>query len=486
MHFRPSINQTVASQAQALFINCIMDKIQPCLAVIQPLLFLVLIIVSQFHFTISKTGFSLRLIPRDSPESPLYPGNLSRFEQIERLIKFSNARAHYIESLSGSNATVEPDNIRFTLLRDNFFYMVQIGIGSQGTLEFLLMDTGSGLTWVQCQPCRNCYPQVPQFPIYDSRTSNSYRKLPCSHPLCNGPSPLFQCVNNECIYSISYSGGAVTKGVASLETFRVLSSATTTTLINDIIFGCSSESQGVQFAKNGVISGILGLSWSRDSFVTQLFDRIERKFSYCLVPFVDAMMSPSVLRFGSDIPLPSGNVRTTPFVTVPGPALFHLNLIDISVGFKRLGFPPDTFKYRQGGSGGCIIDSGVLIPRLDQNANGQNAYRRVMGEFQRHYDSLQLQRMTQVPQGFQLCYKQPSGFDQFASMTYHFQGAEYVVQGKYMNFYDTQAGYFCVALMPGNGKTSLGAWHQQNKRIIYDGNIRALQFSVETCANDNP
>lgn len=53
-----------------------------------------------------------------------------------------------------------------------------------------------------------------------------------------------------------------------------------------------------------------------------------------------------------------------------------------------------------------------------------------------------------------------------------------------MNFYDEQGGYFCVALLPGGGKSILGAWHQQNMRVTYNGNINSLQFSVETCAND--
>ena len=89
--------------------------------------------------------------------------------------------------------------------------------------------------------------------------------------------------------------------------------------------------------------------------------------------------------------------------------------------------------------------------------------------------------MGAVPQGFQLCYEQPQDFQDFATLTYHFEGADYVVDGKYVNYYNTRAAYFCVALINGNGLSILGAFHQQNIRIIFNGNILAMQFSPENC-----
>lgn len=156
-------------------------------------LFLCLITISAFHPTYSKpNGFSLKLIPREAPESPLYPGNLTLLERIQRMIKFSEARSHYLDLISSSNSTIELDNISLTLLRDNFFYMVQVGIGSPATVVFLLLDTGGSLIWTQCKPCQNCYPQAT--PIYDSAQSWSYRKLCLQPPLLSrSPGPLPMC-----------------------------------------------------------------------------------------------------------------------------------------------------------------------------------------------------------------------------------------------------------------------------------------------------
>ncbi|KAL6185331.1 hypothetical protein ACLB2K_041465 [Fragaria x ananassa] len=362
----------------------------------QPILIFFLITVSAFHLTLSKpNGFTLKLIPRDSPESPIYPGNLTTLERIERLIEFSQARARYIELTSSPNATtLYPENIRLTLLRDNFFYMVQVGVGTPATGVFLLLDTG----WSNLDA-------VPTF-LKLLLPKNSHVRL-----------------DNECVYNINYGGGASTAGIASIETFTFPVDTATTVRLGPVVFGCSKYTKNVQFANGGAISGILALSLSPDSLASQLGAVTQKRFSYCLVPFTQAQQAPSLVRFGDDIPHPSSNIQITPFVPTTGSHYFQLNLLDISVGFNKLGLPPGTFAMAPDGSGGCIIDSGALIPQINQNVvGGINSYRK--------------------------------------------------------------GGYFCVALMPGNGKSILGAWHQQNMRVTYNGNTNSLEFLVETRSND--
>ncbi|XP_004297903.1 PREDICTED: aspartic proteinase nepenthesin-2-like [Fragaria vesca subsp. vesca] len=320
--------------------------------------------------------------------------------------------------------------------------MVQVGVGTPATGVFLLLDTGGGLIWTQCLPCLNCYPQ--RTPMFDSSKSSTYQKLPCSHPFCQGDHPLYQCVSNECVYNINYGGGASTAGIASIETFTFPVDTATTVRLGPVVFGCSKYTKNVQFAKGGAISGILGLSLSPDSLASQLGAVTQKRFSYCLVPFTQAQQAPSLVRFGDDIPHPSSNIQITPFVPTPGSHYFQLNLLDISVGFNKLGLPPGTFAVAPDGSGGCIIDSGALIPQINQNVvGGINAYRKVMFAFQSFYNSFQqLTRIGKVPQGFALCYKYPPDFNQFTTMTYHFEDADYTVDSKYVNFYDEQGGYF--------------------------------------------
>lgn len=96
------------------------------------LLFLwVLITLTQLHFAIPKPlRFSLKLIHRDSPQSPLYPGNISQGERMERLIKYSKARAISLEASLRPNSIDMPDYIRSAMWWDDFLYIALLGIGS--------------------------------------------------------------------------------------------------------------------------------------------------------------------------------------------------------------------------------------------------------------------------------------------------------------------------------------------------------------------
>ncbi|XVF03947.1 hypothetical protein REPUB_Repub05bG0037500 [Reevesia pubescens] len=276
------------------------------------------------------------------------------------------------------------------------------------------MDTGGGLIWTQCQPCKNCFPQ--NLAIYDHRPSATYGTLPCGHPLCHGDHRLYDCVNGEFVYDVLYGGGASTKGVASLEKFQFYISNTNTKSFNNVIFGCSNDSSDISF-KNRDISGIFGLSMSPDSMASQFSPTTHARFSYCLVPFGDAMPRPIILRFGEDIPqLDPGQVQTTLFYSQPESYLFYLELLDISVADHRLGFPPDTFKIKPDGFGGCYIDSGALLSQIDLNTFGVNAYQAVLTVFEGYYGSRRLQR-TNGPKGFELCYKTPANYHDFASIT---------------------------------------------------------------------
>ncbi|XVE80324.1 hypothetical protein DITRI_Ditri14bG0130800 [Diplodiscus trichospermus] len=454
------------------------------------ILFLCLMAFFQVPFAASKpTGLSMRLIRRDT----LYPGNLTKAERIKRLLQLS-ARAHALDSVLNLNESADTDNIHLPIGRvpETYAYVVETKLGSQLHPVKLLMDTGSGLIWTQCQPCVNCFRQ--KVPIYDSRASTSYRKLPCTHELCQGENRRFNCYNNECVYNIRYGADSSpksprTKGVASFESFQFPVDDLHTRVIDDMIFGCSFDNQNFDFS-DGETSGILGLSLAPDSLGSQLAKKgiINYKFSYCLVPFNDELVRPSVLRFGDDIPRLVGNVQTTDFLVITTAGRYHYNLelLDISVGFHRLGFQlqPDIFRLRNDGTGGCVIDSGSLISTIDQKTIGRNAYEEVMAAFRAYYESRDFQRIGKVVESLPLCYRSKPGFRDYVTMTWHFNGGDYQIDGKYMHYFNDEDGYFCVALRPSS-KTILGSWQQQNMRIIYNMNVGGLFWVTETCANDH-
>lgn len=453
----------------------------PTQAICLATLFLHFLILIFFynHNSLKPSGFSLKLIPRDSHDSPFHPGNLSQEERLQRILHFSKTRANHNHSPQPPPSS--SPLIHLQVLKQGFFYTVQVFLGTPRRPQTLLMDTGSGLIWTQCKPCVNCFSQT--IPIFSPNDSHSYRKLPCNHSLCR---QLHQCVNGECVYSQRYAGGALTKGVVSLETFSfpLSNGGGAFKPIKDIVFGCSNDNQNFTFDS---ISGILGLSYSPDSLVTQLGKSIDKRFSYCFPYSYSPMTLNSVLRFGNDIEK-SQLEKRTPFVretTMSGSHRYYLNLLDISVGRRRLGFPHGTFSLKQNGTGGCVIDSGSVLSFLEEKL-----YWAVMREFEAQFDVIGLERVRNLTVGFDLCYKLDEvnlnvdfdGFD--VGLTFHFEGADFEVDPKYVYFYNIKEKYFCAALTSFPGKTIIGAWQQQNTRFVYDLNLHELHFSSEDCSRD--
>lgn len=62
-------------------------------------------------------------------------------------------------------------------------YYVVLGLGTPKKDLSLIFDTGSDLTWTQCQPCaRSCYKQIDE--IFDPSKSTSYYNITCTSPDC--------------------------------------------------------------------------------------------------------------------------------------------------------------------------------------------------------------------------------------------------------------------------------------------------------------
>ncbi|OMO80591.1 Peptidase A1 [Corchorus capsularis] len=324
----------------------------------------ILLTLFQFHFAFANTsnplGLTIRAVIDDSPESPLYKiEKLTIAERVERLVNITNARINYLDSILDDQNPKFSNNFLIKIYRESLMYAVEFKIGSRQHQVKLLLDTGGGLIWTQCQPCRTCFNQT--LPMYDPRLSSTYSRLPCSHPLCQGTGAIYQCVSGSyCSYDIQYGSGTSIKGVASNEVFEFPMADGSTQRLWGGIFGCSYEI--TKFPGQGyAISGIFGLSKSPDSMSSQYSDLIQSRFSYCLVPYSSALPRPLVLRFGEDIPQPP-RLQTTLFMQVPSrPYYYYLQLLDITVANHRIGFHPNTFEIRPNGDGGYFYRLGSFI-----------------------------------------------------------------------------------------------------------------------------
>ncbi|KAG2300832.1 hypothetical protein Bca52824_037304 [Brassica carinata] len=100
------------------------------------------------------------------------------------ILRLDQARVKYIHSKLSKKLTAG-DRVRQSQSADleardgrtlgSGDYIVTVGIGTPKHDLSLIFDTGSDLTWTQCEPCgrnKTCYPQ--KEPIFNSSLSSSY------------------------------------------------------------------------------------------------------------------------------------------------------------------------------------------------------------------------------------------------------------------------------------------------------------------------
>ncbi|XP_026384486.1 aspartic proteinase CDR1-like [Papaver somniferum] len=210
--------------------------------------------------------------------------------------------------------------------------------------------------------------------LYSWNLSATYRPIPCNtHPLCMGDN----CnTDGQCTYKANYASASATFGIVSEERFTLGSNTSGRLESINLHMNCGFLQDNFEnfFGKNhlhdepDLIAGILGLGVGQWSFVNQLGVVGEGKFSYCFETFNDNIEgSDTYLRFGADARFGGifQKVRTTSMVVPPFPTYqYYLNLEDISVGNKRVGFPIGTFKLTSQKEGGAIIDSGTPISMI--------------------------------------------------------------------------------------------------------------------------
>ncbi|KAI6681183.1 hypothetical protein NL676_035064 [Syzygium grande] len=118
-----------------------------------------------------------------------------------------------------------------------YSYVVTIGLGTPTKDLTLLFDTGSALTWTQCEPCIvSCYSQAQ--PIFDPSQSSSYANISCNASSCTqlssttGNQP--NCSGSTCFYGAIYGDKSFSDGFFATETLTL----TPKDVITNFEFGC--------------------------------------------------------------------------------------------------------------------------------------------------------------------------------------------------------------------------------------------------------
>ncbi|KAI5326633.1 hypothetical protein L3X38_035707 [Prunus dulcis] len=189
-------------------------------------------------------GFSIKLIHRNSPNSPFYTHNKTPSKSLTRTIFFKKPMLY-------------PNSPQSEIRPENGEYLLKLSIGNPPVDVYGIADTGSDLLWPQCVPCEACYKHI--YPKFDPKMSSTCSGLPFAAQECQFI-PTSCSLQNLCCYDYEYEDDSVTKGAVDT------GHNNTGTLIE-------------------IDTGIFGLEEGPISLVSQLGSLLRGRKFYCLAPF---------------------------------------------------------------------------------------------------------------------------------------------------------------------------------------------------------
>eukprot|EP00252_Welwitschia_mirabilis_P023211 TRINITY_DN651_c0_g1_i1.p1 TRINITY_DN651_c0_g1~~TRINITY_DN651_c0_g1_i1.p1 ORF type:complete len:560 (+),score=70.69 TRINITY_DN651_c0_g1_i1:135-1814(+) len=215
-------------------------------------------------------------------------GGSSAFTQtysprLKFLIERDMKRNNMVLSSTGSR-----DSIGFVMKGNTYpsgLYYVSMLVGDPPRPYHIDVDTGSGLTWLQCDaPCRSC--AKGPHPLYKPRRKNL---VSCMDPLCKdiqaGKINGYECssASVQCDYEIGYADHGFSMGVLVRDAIRAL--ITNGSLVQtNFVFGCAYDQQGPLASSPSMTDGLLGLSNAQVSLPSQLAKQgiIKNVIGHCI------------------------------------------------------------------------------------------------------------------------------------------------------------------------------------------------------------
>ncbi|XP_028792058.1 aspartyl protease family protein At5g10770 [Neltuma alba] len=393
--------------------------------------------------------------------------------RLQKQLVFDNLRVRWMQNrirklVSGRIEDVSETQVPLTsgIVLQTLNYIVTMGLGSQNMT--VIVDTGSDLTWVQCEPCKACYDQ--QGPLFKPSTSPSYQSVLCDSTTCqsllSATGNSETCENNAspCSYIVNYGDGSYSNGELGMENLSFGGIP-----INNFVFGCGKNNKGLF----GGTSGLMGLGRSKLSVISQTDSIFGGVFSYCLPTTDDGASGSLVMGNESSVFKNVTPIAYTRMIPNPQLSTFYvLNLTGINVGGVAL--QASSF-----GNHGVIIDSGTVITRLVPSV-----YKALQAEFSKQFTGF-----LSAP-GFSIldtCYNLTGYqdvniptirmyFEDNAELNVDVTGILYVVK--------EDASQVCLALASLSDEyemSIIGNYQQRNQRIVYDIKQSKVGFGGEPC-----
>ncbi|KAJ1280355.1 hypothetical protein BS78_04G225900 [Paspalum vaginatum] len=230
-------------------------------------------------------------------------------------------------------------------------YFMAISLGTPAIFNLVTIDTGSTLSWVNCERCQiKCHNQSAEAgPKFDPHGSATYRHVGCSDEHCtdiladNGLP--YGCIEetDTCIYRLSYGSSQYSVGKLGRDRLAL---GDNHTIVDDFIFGCSVDDIFL-----GKEAGIIGFGNQSYSFFNQMVRQTSYDaFAYC---FPSDHRAEGFLIVG---PYPKKLELVTPLIRGYGPRSFvySLLLLDMMVDGRRLEVDRSVDKQQA-----MVVDSGT-------------------------------------------------------------------------------------------------------------------------------
>ncbi|KAF5201315.1 Aspartyl protease family protein [Thalictrum thalictroides] len=428
---------------------------------------------SSHHASTSRpTGFSAKVINRNSVQSPLYDPRLTRQDRIKASVLLSVARHNYIESITSPNSTDIP------VLPADCEYIMEYFIGTPPLRTFGLLDTGSSKVWLQCLPCQKCYPQT-KIPYFNPAKSSTYRRVRCHLLTCVLYGSEHCSRDNFCQFHIGYRDRSFSSGDVAEETVEFRSTKGDSTTVENFVFGCSHNNYRAGYVGDSPwgIPGILGLNRRGQSLIQQL---TISKFAYCFGDY-DVPEQHGYAMFG-DVANVSG--PSTPILRYTDAARnYYLDIVDISVDGVRIKIPTGVFKLHKEYPSGFLIDSGTTFTFLRTKA-----FRLLVSALKMKLIKWKEKEVISPTGQFDLCYRMNySDLKSAPVITFHFVNLDLrlPLSNTWIKVDKAQTtpyeGVHCLAMYPTESTSILGNFQQQNFRVGYDLDNTLISFSYEFC-----
>lgn len=245
-------------------------------------------------------------------------------------------------------------------------YYVSMLIGNPPKAYHLDVDTGSDLTWIQCDaPCRSC--AKGPHALYKPKKS---QLVSCMEPMCANVQAghSYECTSTseQCDYEIEYADHGSSMGVLARDNIRVLLTNGSIARTN-FVFGCAYDQQGSLAVSPAVTDGVLGLSGAQVSLPSQLASQGLSKnvIGHCIAGderYERDERGGGYMFFGNDL-VPVWGMTWVPMLGKPAMKLYYVGNANMKLGNRPL--VADDLKNKLGG---VVFDSGSSFTYLTETA----------------------------------------------------------------------------------------------------------------------